>query len=500
MSQQLINGKQQFISGSGVPLASGTVAFYLPNTFTPINTYQDSALSILNTNPVTLDGNGYASIWGADGQFYRQIVKDSLGNQIWDSVVGGTTANYALSSMVSALANQIPMALVIVTTATMPAISNNTAYENRYSSGSSYWSLTGMANGWIIRISNNVAQSLTLTTGVGTFAGAYGNGTNTLVLNGIQNLVMWWDGANWIVETNSSSVLALSGGTITGNLTVSGNSVFSGNVTVLNATQNQNPVALGQVTSLVQTNAIQIEPLNVSIGSNALTINSQSYALQFKTSLTSGAVTSITQSPASLTIPSGATLGTISGQLSTLAVIVMNNSGTLQYGVTNLAGGVDLSETGLISTTAISSVATSASTVYSNTALTTVPYRVVGFIQSTQTTAGTWATSPSLLQGVGGQAFNNMQTLGIGQTPQNVTSNRTPGVLYYNTTNKPISIYVTFYTGATTYHYIYVNGVSLPQGQTNPNSPTVQISAVVPPFASYSTSNNGSLIYWAELR
>lgn len=88
MSQQLANGKQQFIDGNGNPLAGGSVAFYLPGTLTPTNTWQDPALTTPNANPVVLDALGMASIWGADGTQYRQVVQDALGNTIWDEVVG----------------------------------------------------------------------------------------------------------------------------------------------------------------------------------------------------------------------------------------------------------------------------------------------------------------------------------------------------------------------------------------------------------------------------
>lgn len=81
---QIINGKTQFLDGAGVPLAGGTVTFYIPGTTTPKNTYQDSALTTPNANPLTLDSNGGATIWGTG--LYRQIVNDSLGNQVWDTV------------------------------------------------------------------------------------------------------------------------------------------------------------------------------------------------------------------------------------------------------------------------------------------------------------------------------------------------------------------------------------------------------------------------------
>lgn len=78
----LPNGEQQFWDNSGAILALGTVEFYVPATSTPKNTWQDATQATLNTNPVQLDSAGRARIYG-NGQ-YRQIVKDSLGNTIWD--------------------------------------------------------------------------------------------------------------------------------------------------------------------------------------------------------------------------------------------------------------------------------------------------------------------------------------------------------------------------------------------------------------------------------
>jgi hypothetical protein len=76
------NGKQTFLDQSGVPLAGGTVTFYVPGTTTPKDTFQDADLQILNTNPVQLDAAGTAVIWGAGS--YRQIVMDSNGVTVWD--------------------------------------------------------------------------------------------------------------------------------------------------------------------------------------------------------------------------------------------------------------------------------------------------------------------------------------------------------------------------------------------------------------------------------
>ena len=86
MSLPLLNAKKQYFDQNGNPLAGGSVAFYIPGTLTPVNTYQDQALTILNSNPVTLDANGQAVAWVAEVTSVREIVKDSLANQIWDQV------------------------------------------------------------------------------------------------------------------------------------------------------------------------------------------------------------------------------------------------------------------------------------------------------------------------------------------------------------------------------------------------------------------------------
>lgn len=89
----LPNGKQQFVDGNGKPLASGTVYFYVPNTSPPV--FQDTWLDIngitKNTNPVLLDGNGRAIIWGSG--VYRQVVYDLNGLLIWDQLTSAPGAS-----------------------------------------------------------------------------------------------------------------------------------------------------------------------------------------------------------------------------------------------------------------------------------------------------------------------------------------------------------------------------------------------------------------------
>jgi hypothetical protein len=150
---------------------------------------------------------------------------------------------------------------------------------------------------------------------------------------------------------------------------------------------------------------LQIQPISASVAGNALTISASALTLDFRsTTLGSGAVTRVSGTPANLVISSGSTLGTVNAVQSDIAVLALNNAGTLELAAVNLDGGTDLSETNLISTTAEggAGAADSATVVYSTTARTNLAYRVIGIIRSTQATAGTWVTAPSLIQGSGG--------------------------------------------------------------------------------------------------
>lgn len=80
----LPNAEQQFIDGNGVPYALGKVYHYIPTTSTFKNTWQDVGRTVLNTNPIDLDGAGRAIIYGS-GQ-YRQVLEDVDGNLIWDQL------------------------------------------------------------------------------------------------------------------------------------------------------------------------------------------------------------------------------------------------------------------------------------------------------------------------------------------------------------------------------------------------------------------------------
>lgn len=89
------------VTGFSVPVASisinsslagGKVFMYIPSTLVFKSTWFTAAAtpSVQNTNPIALDQNGCATIYGVGS--YRQILQDSLGNTIWDQVTTDTSA------------------------------------------------------------------------------------------------------------------------------------------------------------------------------------------------------------------------------------------------------------------------------------------------------------------------------------------------------------------------------------------------------------------------
>lgn len=204
--------------------------------------------------------------------------------------------------------------------------------------------------------------------------------------------------------------------------------------------------------------ATQIQTLEVpTFSAGAMTIPARTYQLDFQDAST-GVVTNVRATAAAMVVPSGATLGLISGQQSDLILLALYPSAnTIEYGIINVAGGVDLSETGTISTTALSTSADLANVAYSTTARASVPYRVLGRYRSTQTTAGTWAQAMTGLSGAGTLGLMTFASIGNGQTWQSVS--RTAGTTYYNTTGKPIIYFLGGHTGGGTVNtQISING------------------------------------------
>ncbi|MGY2285613.1 hypothetical protein [Pseudomonas gingeri] len=249
----------------------------------------------------------------------------------------------------------------------------------------------------------------------------------------------------------------------------------------------------------------QLQPVSASVAANALTLGLSITSLDFRSpTLSSGAVNSrFVSSALSLVVPAGATLGSINGVTSRLVILAIDNAGSVELAVVNLAGGNNLDETMLINTTAISNSAGSNSIIYSAVPRANVPFRVVGFIDSIQAIAGNWSVTPTIIQGAGGQAIAGLSSIGYGQNWQSVTASRVVGTVYTNTTGKPIMVAVSIGSNPYQSFSLYVNGglvASSNSGGIN-YSQVGFITAIIPHGANYFfTVTAGAVSTWCELR
>jgi len=272
-----------------------------------------------------------------------------------------------------------------------------------------------------------------------------------------------------------------------------------GAMQVAPATASQHAVQFGQV----------FPSISATVAANALTGTLLApTALAFRNpTLTSGTpVVGSIPANLTLTVPSGATLGTANTTSARLIWLVAYNGGSPVLCVVNLNGAPNLDETTLISPTIISAGATTAGTVYSASAVSAnSPFRVVGFTDITEATAGTWATGPTTVQACGGQTLASMSSLGFGQTWQNLLGSRAVGTTYVNTTGKPIVANVAMTSSASqSTATLTVNGVTTYGSSAyNSGAPASTVSAIVPPGASYVaglTLGTPTLSQWVEMR
>ena len=261
----------------------------------------------------------------------------------------------------------------------------------------------------------------------------------------------------------------------------------------------------GTVKTVSTTGTNKIQSITASVAASALTITLNPTILDFRSSpLTSGTVTSLVVAAAiSLTIPSTSTMGTTSAVQSRIVVLAINNAGTVELAAVNIAGGSVLDETTLITTIAAVAAGNSATAYYSTTARSSVAYRVVGYVESTQATAGTWATAPSTIQGMGGQALTAMGSIGYGQTWQDLTASRVLLTNYYNTTSKPIFLSIQIGAfGNTADALLLLNGVIISRqfGGIVGGSFSFTIQGIVPVGQYYNAQSAQAIVKWSELR
>ena len=228
-----------------------------------------------------------------------------------------------------------------------------------------------------------------------------GSTTQTVVLPVTSTLAL---GLSYLIVNNSTGVLTVqSSGANTITLIPAGAAVRCTCILITGTTAASWSFAFESSSNIPYK---QIPTITATVATNILTLGLNACSLDFRSSTaSSGATTTRNVTAAiSMTVSNGSTLGTVSAVASKLAVLAIDNAGTVELAVVNANYSGQLDERNLISTTAEGGTGTADSgiVIYSTTARTSVPFRIVGYIESTQATAGAYATAPSNIAGMGG--------------------------------------------------------------------------------------------------
>lgn len=180
----------------------------------------------------------------------------------------------------------------------------------------------------------------------------------------------------------------------------------SGNVFTSDGTQWTSATPTAAPTSSLEISNVTISP---SVSASALTVAIKTQAgsdasgaspgkVGFRSStLTSGIYNQRSITAAlSMVISSGSTLGHTNGNPRFIFVYLIDNAGTVEVAVSSAY----YPDNTLVTTSAEggAGAADSNTSIYSTTARTSVPLRMIGILKSTQTTAGTYASAPSLVE------------------------------------------------------------------------------------------------------
>jgi len=151
------------------------------------------------------------------------------------------------------------------------------------------------------------------------------------------------------------------------------------------------------------TGVVELIGLETSVSTNALTValkqtdgstdpssGSPVYVGFRSATATSGAYSQISVTSAlSITVPSGTTLGTTNGNSALIYVYGINNSGTVELALSLMP----TFDNGSVQNTTAISGGLNSKVLYSTSARTNVPVRLLGRINITETTAGTWSSN-----------------------------------------------------------------------------------------------------------
>jgi hypothetical protein len=318
------------------------------------------------------------------------------------------------------------------------------------------------------------------------------NFTGALTLTNSVTLILPNGGSNITTANGDTAVAAYTGGTTWRVLSYTRTAgLGSGSITpsqlALSAVAQGTPMLNGTLKTSVAGNAMTIAVKTLA-GTDPTSID----PAYFLVPNTTGGYSVIQQTSAlSIVVPSGATLGTVNAQPNRVWVGVVNNAGTPVLAVYNSLSGFGIKswdETSQPTTTNISGTSTNPQVWYGSSGV-TGGLRVIGFVESTQSTAGQWSATP------GKTALFGPGVKRPGEQVQEVnpgiisTGDTTTNTTFTAFTNNQVSITPT--SGA---NLVRVEAMALLTGTWQPWASSVSQSAVSQVQISRGTSNGSGLI------
>ncbi len=387
-----VSGKIVSLKDDGSVNAGGKVYFYVIGTSIPKDTYPTAddaeAMTNANANPLILDsaGRGTAFLNGD----YKVIVYDSNDVQIYSTDRVNPTTTVTTTARSAAY--------------TLIGTDNEGVTE---ASGTFTLTLTSAATlkaGWQHYVKNVGAGTVTVARAN---AGDTINGTaaNLTLVAGQGAMLRVIEAETGFITDNSPAVAT----------TYSGNNTFPG-------TNTFTPIQL--FTAGIGPSFVNNYSLAGSVAANALTITLSGYdgtalsstnkaQFMFRNVTAGTGTTAVVESTANLTltISSGSTLGATSAVPFRVWIVLLNDGGTLRLGAINCSTTSNLvpNSTAIIYPLSDDSIASSsaeggaggadsAGTIYTGSAVTSKAMRVLGYMDFSLTTAGTWDEAPDKVQ------------------------------------------------------------------------------------------------------
>lgn len=405
-------GRPQFFDSNGDPLNGGKIFWYAAGSSTKQDSFNSSSGSVANSNPMVLDAAGrpQSEVWLTAGVSYKLVLTTSSDGDpptspIWteDNITGINDTALTFDEW-----NAGPAPTFVSSTSfTVAGDQTSTLTVGRRvkivdSGGTKYGTIKTSVFTTLTTVTLDSQDSDALATPTSSLSYGLFNPANSSHPIYSDALAQSGDASDRSKRVRHDA----------GNVAAATTRVITwpdGDVTFFNRAGFP---LIGEDSWLYNAS------LAVSVAANALTVALKTKAgadpsatdpvyIGFRNAtLTTGDYTVLKiVAAASLVVSSGSTLGTVSTQAHRIYIVGVNDGGTLRLGVWNpwhntnkVLLGIDDSR--LYSSTAEggAGAADSAQVLYTGAAVTSKPVCILGYFESTQTTAGTWAAEDSKVQ------------------------------------------------------------------------------------------------------